>query len=101
MATFSVLLICCEFAVVEKLLAYWHTFLQVCLTEVLYCSIVCRPVVAVLLSIPSGTDFHVVSVVSYYTVIFFLTNFPMTNLLTKLCVLNFSNDHRSRNSDVT
>jgi hypothetical protein len=39
-------------------------YLQVCLTEVLYRSSICRPVVTVLLSISSGTDFYEVSVVS-------------------------------------
>jgi hypothetical protein len=43
----------------------WVYMLQVRLAEILYCSIICWPVVTVLLPLPSGTDFHVVSMVSW------------------------------------
>jgi hypothetical protein len=55
---------CFNAYVTVDLLCKCCAYLQVCLTEVLYSSIICRPVVTVLLSISSGADIHEVSVVS-------------------------------------
>jgi hypothetical protein len=57
----------CFKSCLAKWLSFWDfccAYLQVCLAEVLYSSSICRPLVTVLLSISSGTDFYEVSVVS-------------------------------------